>query len=308
MIWLAIRRYWLPLTLGVLSLLLLLRVYLLDALVLVPDDIDVVVLVALLGVALVAAIHTLVRISMDHLRLRSVRLVRQEALAEHRRFLSRLDHELKNPLTTLRTGLKTLVLTNLNEQQQQLVETMEAETLRLNRLVTDLRKLAELETEPLHVEAVKIEPFIQNIVQLERDRFTAGQRTLTAKTTLGQPTWVVDEDLLALAVHNLLDNAFKYTHPGDTIRLRATAQQELLIQVADTGIGIEPSALSQVWEELYRAPQPAKITGSGIGLALVRAIVERHNGRVQIESTPGQGTTVTLRLPPLTQQQPVTSL
>lgn len=297
----AIRRYWLPLTLGGLSLLLLLRVYLLDALVLVPDDIDIIVLVALLGIALVAALYTLVRISMDHLRLRSVRQVRQEALAEHRRFLSRLDHELKNPLTTLRTGLKTLMLTNLNEQQQQLVETMEAETLRLNRLVTDLRRLADLESGPLHLEAIKIEPFIQNIVQLEQERFDAGQRALTVKTTLGQPTWVVDEDLLALAIHNLLDNAFKYTHPGDTIGLRATTQQELLIQVADTGSGIEPSALPQVWEELYRAPQLAKITGSGIGLALVRAIVERHNGRVQIESTPGQGTTVTLLLPALTQ-------
>lgn len=302
MIWSALRRYWLPLTLGVLSLLLLVRVYLLDALVLVPDDMDVVVLVALLAVAIVAAIHTLVRISMDHLRLRSVRQVRQEALAEHRRFLSRLDHELKNPLTTLRTGLKTLLLTPLNAQQQQLVETMEAETLRLNRLVTDLRKLAELETEPLHVEPVKIEPFILNIVQLERERFVASRRTLIYKTTLAQPIWVIDEDLLTLAIHNLLDNAFKYTHPGDTIRLRATAQQELLIQVADTGIGIEPSALPQVWEELYRAPLPEKITGSGIGLALVRAIVERHNGSVQIESTPGQGTTVTLRLPALTQQ------
>ncbi|MCE7984499.1 MAG: sensor histidine kinase [Caldilinea sp. CFX5] len=300
MIWSALRRYWLPLTLGVLSLLLLVRVYLLDALVLVPDDIDVVVLVALLGVAIVVAIHTLVRISMDHLRLRSVRQVRQEALAEHRRFLSRLDHELKNPLTTLRTGLKTMLLTPLNEQQQQLVETMEAETLRLNRLVTDLRKLAELETEPLHVDPVNIEPFIQNIVQLERERFVASRRTFTYKTTLAQPIWVIDEDLLALAIHNLLDNAFKYTHPGDAIRLRVTTQQELLIQVADTGIGIEPGALPQVWEELYRAPLPEKITGSGIGLALVRAIVERHNGSVQIESRPGAGTTVTLRLPALT--------
>jgi two-component system OmpR family sensor kinase len=301
MIWSSLRRYWLPLTLGLLSLLLLLRVYLLNAFVLVPDDVDVVVLVVLLVVAMVAAIHSLVRISMEHLRLRSVRQVRQEALAEHRRFLQRLDHELKNPLTTLRTGIKTLVLTNLNEQQQQLVATMEAETLRLNRLVTDLRKVTELETEPLHLQPILLNPFILNIVQLEQERFTPARRTLTSKLALAQPTWVVDEDLLALAIHNLLDNAFKYTRAGDTVQVEVTTQQELLIRVADTGIGIEQSALPQVWEELYRAQQPEKITGSGIGLALVRAIVERHNGSVAIESIPGQGTTVTLRLPALAQ-------
>src|SRR5687767_11631653 len=123
--WLRNGRYLLPLTLGLLGLLLLARVLLADTFVLVPEDADVIVLVALLSVVMIVAIHTIVRISMNYLRLRSVQKVRRETLAEHRRFLSRLDHELKNPLTALRAGLQTLVLTSLDEQQRQLVATME---------------------------------------------------------------------------------------------------------------------------------------------------------------------------------------
>lgn len=306
-------RYLLPFTLGILGLLLLMRVLLANTFILVPEDVDVIALVALLSVTMIIAIHTIVRISVNHLRLRSVQQVRRETMAEHRRFLSRLDHELKNPLMALRVGLKTLVLTSLDEQQQQLVATMETETLRLNRLVSDLRKLAALETEPLNLQPISLHAFVESVLQLERERFETGQRTLASHVQAGQGTWLVDEDLLALALHNLLDNAYKYTHPGDLVRLEVDAQQELIVRVTDTGIGIPAEALPHVWEELYRALQGEKIPGSGIGLALVKAIVERHGGTVQIvshidstrqhnltrqnNSEIVHGTTITLRLP-----------
>lgn len=290
-------RYLLPITLGALGVLLLIRVFISNTRILVPEDFDVVVLVSLLGVAMIAAIHAIVRISMRYLRLLSVQQARRETLAEHSRFLRRLDHELKNPLTTLRAGLSTLSLTQLDEQQQQIVKTMEAETMRLSRLVADLRKLAELEAQPLNLQPINLETFVANIMQIERDRFEAGGRILTSHIDAGQPNWLADEDLLALAVHNLLDNAFKYTRPADSIRLEVVAQNELSIRVTDTGSGILPDALPHIWEELYRTEQMKKAPGSGIGLALVKAIVERHAGTVAIESEPGLGTTVALHLP-----------
>lgn len=290
-------RYLLPVTLGILGLLLLIRVFLFDATVLVPEHVDVVVLVSLLAVAVIIAIHTLVQISMNYLRMLNVQRARRETLAEHGRFLRRLDHELKNPLTTLRTGLKTLALTELSEQQRHIIKTMETETLRLSQLVSDLRKLAELETQPLNMQPVSLEGLVHSALEIEQDRFEAGQRTLTYSISGSQASWVADEDLLLLALHNLLDNAYKYTRPGDTVHLDVTAQDELVLQVSDTGLGIPPDDLSHIWEELYRAEQMGKIQGSGIGLALVKAIVERHNGAVAIASQPGKGTTVTLRLP-----------
>ena len=295
------KRYLLPITLGVLGLLLLVRVFSSATLILVPEDIDVVVLVSLLGVAIIAAIHTIVRISMQYLRWLSVQRVRQETLTEHSHFLRRLDHELKNPLTTLRAGLSTLSLTNLDGQQQQIVVTMETETLRLSRLITDLRKLAELETQPLNLQAINLEAFFLNIVQAEHDRFETSGRKLASHIDAAPATWVADEDLLALAVHNLLDNAFKYTQSGDVIRLKVMAQHELCIQVTDTGIGIPSNALPYIWNELYRVERTQKISGSGIGLALVKAIVERHNGAAIITSEPGQGTTVSICFPPASQ-------
>ncbi|RIK57680.1 MAG: hypothetical protein DCC57_01635 [Chloroflexi bacterium] len=295
--WAQIKRYLLPLALGLLGLLLLARVLFTDTFILVPEDVDVILLVALLSIAMVAAIHTIVRISMNHLRQRSIQQVRRETLAEHRRFLSRLDHEFKNPLTALRAGLQTLELTPLTPQQQHIVAVMAAETLRLSRLIADLRKLAELEAQPLNLQPVSLPALITETVQLERERFEAGQRFLTYETDLAQEVWLVDEDLLALALHNLLDNAYKYTNAGDHIRVIASGHQELLIGVSDTGIGIPPAELAHVWEELYRSQQLEKIAGSGTGLALVKAIAERHGGEATIESTVGEGTTVLLRLP-----------
>lgn len=295
--WLRVSRYLLPIALGLLGIILLARVLLAETFILVPEDIDVIVMVGILGITMILAIHTIVRISMNHLRVRSVQQVRRETLSEHRRFLSRLDHELKNPLMALRAGLRTMELTPLDPQQTQLVATMETETLRLSRLVNDLRKLAELETETLNLQPVRLHTFVANVLQLEQERFETGRRTLTSHINATQESWVVDEDLLALAVHNLFDNAYKYSRPSDKIRLEVEADDELQIRLSDTGVGIPAESLSHVWEELYRGEQIQQIPGSGTGLALVKAIIERHGGEVNIESEVGRGTIVTLRIP-----------
>jgi two-component system OmpR family sensor kinase len=107
-----------------------------------------------------------------------------------------------------------------------------------------------------------------------------------------------DTDLLLLAVHNLLQNALKFSRPGDTLELRAFEDgTDIVIEVADTGPGIPEDEQSHVWEELYRGEAGRSIPGSGLGLALVRAIAERHNGRVNLRSRLGQGTVFSLRLP-----------
>jgi two-component system OmpR family sensor kinase len=104
--------------------------------------------------------------------------------------------------------------------------------------------------------------------------------------------------LLLLALHNLIDNALKFTRPGDTIEVRASEDgSAVVIEVADTGPGIPEAELPHVWEELYRGERARGVPGSGLGLALVRAIIDQHRGRIVMRSLVNQGTVITLWLP-----------
>jgi len=101
-----------------------------------------------------------------------------------------------------------------------------------------------------------------------------------------------------VAVQNLVTNAVKYSRPGDTLEIRASEDGDaVLVEIADTGIGIPADEVAQVWDELARGRAARAIPGTGIGLALVRVIVARHGGRVAIRSREGQGTVVSLWLP-----------
>ncbi|MCP4536367.1 MAG: HAMP domain-containing histidine kinase [Chloroflexi bacterium] len=227
--------------------------------------------------------------------------VRAQSAEEHRRFLQRLDHELKNPLTAIRAGLANVMDSSTTCTQQGAWASVEAQVLRLSRLTSDLRKLAELETRPLERGVVNVAEVLQEVVMLAQEQPGADTRALTL--TLPQAPWPVpdvlgDWDLLFLATYNLLDNAIKFTRPGDTVEVRASEDGAfVVIEIADTGPGIPKEELPRVWDELYRGRGSRGIPGSGLGLALVQAIVERHGGQIKLRSRVGQGTVVTMQLP-----------
>ncbi|NLG48951.1 MAG: HAMP domain-containing histidine kinase [Chloroflexi bacterium] len=224
-----------------------------------------------------------------------------QAAEERRRFLRRLDHELKNPLTAIRAGLANLTEAPSPDARHEALESIDAQTLRLSRLASDLRKLAELETRPLECEPVSMGELLEELLATARERPEAGSRRLTL--TLPQAPWPLPEvdgdgDLLFLALHNLLDNACKFTRAGDTVEVRAYEDgASVVVEVADTGPGISEEDIAHVWEELYRGESARGVPGSGLGLALVRAVAERHGGQVNLRSRAGQGTVFTLRLP-----------
>jgi signal transduction histidine kinase len=221
----------------------------------------------------------------------------REAADDRRRFLRRLDHELKNPLTAVRVGLANLGM----DRSAEAVASVEAQVQRVSRLTADLRKLAELETRPIERAPVDVGELLRQAEELGRDRAEADDRRfnlLMPKAPWPLPTVAGDRDLLLLVIHNLIDNAFKFTFPGDTIEVRAFEDGALVvIEIADTGPGIPESELPHIWEELYRGERARAVPGSGLGLALVRAIVERHGGTIGARSRVAQGTVFTLRLP-----------
>ena len=225
----------------------------------------------------------------------------EEAAAERRRFLRRLDHELKNPLTAIRAALVNLADPNAPPVQREALSSVENQALRLSRLAADLRKLAELETRPLERSPVQLDELLQEVSELALERPEADGRII--HLNVPQAPWPLppvagDADLLFLAVHNLVDNALKFTRPGDTIEIRALEDgTQVLVEVADTGPGVPAEEIGQIWDELYRGQGARGISGSGLGLALVRAIAERHDGEVSVRSRSGQGTVFALRLP-----------
>jgi two-component system OmpR family sensor kinase len=227
--------------------------------------------------------------------------VREQTAEERRRFLMRLDHELKNPLTAIRAGLANLGAGMPENASRHVLAGLDAQAQRLSRLATDLRKLAELETRPLERMLVDVGQLLQDVVEVAQEHSEAGERALSL--TIPQAPWPLprvegDPDLLFLAVYNLLSNALKFTRSGDTIEVRAFEDGRMVaVEVADTGPGIAADDVPHVWEELYRGRGARGIPGSGLGLALVHAVVQRHGGRVELRSREGKGTVFSVRLP-----------
>ncbi len=265
--------------------------------------IDVAALAVLAGMILSALVGSILvlRRWVDGTSQQSSAQAWAEAHDERRRFLRRLDHELKNPLTAIRAGLANLAASSTNEMHRDALVSVEAETLRLSRLTADLRKLAELETRALERAPVQLDELLEEALGVAREQPHAQQRRLNL--TLPQAPWPLpaisgDWDLLFLAVYNLLDNALKFTRSGDTVEVRAFEDgSTVVLEVADTGPGIPDAEVPHVWEELYRGQGARGVRGSGLGLALVRAIAERHGGRVTLRSRVDQGTVFTIRLP-----------
>jgi len=223
------------------------------------------------------------------------------AAAERRLLLSRLDHELKNPLTAMRAAVANASTSEPGPDLQRALGSIEEQLLRLSRLTADLRKIAEVQTGTIDLRPVDVSALLIEAVEVVGEQPNTAGRDI--RLDLPRAPWPLppvrgDWDLLSLAVVNLVDNAVKYTPAGGTVEVRAReAAAGVLIEVADTGAGIDAADLPHIWEELYRSPHARRIPGSGLGLPLVRAVVERHGGTVTADSRLGAGTAVRLRLP-----------
>ncbi len=217
----------------------------------------------------------------------------------HQRFLARLDHELKNPLTAIRATAATAA-DAATATDAEAWRTVDAQATKLSTLVRDLRKLAELETRPLETEPVDLEQLLQEaIAALAQQNPDAGARLTLAVTRVPWPVPALsaDLDLISLAIDNVLGNAAKYSARGP-IEVRLREQDGwAVIEVADAGRGIPASDLPQVFDELARAHNARDVNGSGIGLTLVATIMRKHGGDVSVRSAEGSGTVLTLRLP-----------
>ena len=214
------------------------------------------------------------------------------------RFLMRLDHELKNPLTAIRAGLANIEQAGAAGPA---LESVSAQATRITRLLGDLRKLADLETREIESVPVDLPGLLQEVAEAVAAIPAAAERDI--QWSVPQAPWPLpviegDRDLLFIALQNLVANAVKFSAPGDRVEVRSSEDDDwVLVEVADTGIGIPDEEIGEVWQELARGRAARSLPGTGIGLALVRVVVTRHGGRIAIRSRDGQGTVVSIRLP-----------
>ena len=227
----------------------------------------------------------------------------RESEQGRQRFLRRLDHEIKNPLTGLRAALVNLQESGNSAERQRASENAGRAVERLTRLLTDLRKLSDLEERPIERILVDVPDLLDDVVEAARELPSYQGRNinlLIPKVPSPFPSVTGDRDLLVLAVYNLVENALKFTSAHDWLEIRALEDgKAIVIEVADSGAGISSEDQSKIFEELYRGSNAQSTEGSGLGLALVNRIVALHGGVVDVRSNQRQprGTVFTVRLP-----------
>jgi signal transduction histidine kinase len=249
---------------------------------------------ALAFLAMLAAGYGLYRATM-----REVLLARRQS-----DFVSAVSHEFRTPLTSMRhlTDLLVSRSTTSEERKTQYYELLAHETERLHRMVESLLSFGRIEVGAYawHLESADTPQFVHGLVEEFRRAPEARDRVVSCQIEEGLPPIQADREALSRAFWNLLENAAKYSAAGSPIRVAARRQgSSVLLAVEDEGSGIPIGERERIFQKFVRGADAkrAGVRGVGIGLALVKRIIEAHGGSVRLESEPGHGSTFTLVLP-----------
>ncbi len=266
-------------------------------------DVGVVLFIAGLGITLLLFAIWIGAISSAGRANRLIEDSMREVEQGRRRFLQRLDHEMKNPLTGLRAALVNLQEAQSKDERIRAGENAKRAQERLSALLSDLRKLADLEERQIERVRVDVPELLADVVDAARSIPAYEGRNINlfvTKVPSPFPCVIGDRDLLVLALYNLVQNALKFTSLDEPVEVRVLEDgKAIVIEVADSGAGIQTEDLPKIFEELYRGSNARGIEGSGLGLALVNRIVTLHGGQIFVRSRQEnpRGTVFTVRLP-----------
>jgi signal transduction histidine kinase len=221
------------------------------------------------------------------------------------RFFANISHELRTPLTLIISPLETLLArfrNALGADAVGLLQTMQSNGLRLLKLINDLLDLVRLDSGVMHVkrEPVNLDEFLRGMASAARQIADDKQIQLLVSVAPDLGVVMVDRDKLEKIVLNIQFNALKFTPADGRVELRMDREgDEVVLKVSDTGIGIPKDKLPQMFQRFMQVDSSSrrKYQGVGIGLALVKELVEVQGGQVSVESVEGQGSTFIVRLP-----------
>lgn len=221
-----------------------------------------------------------------------------------REFVANVSHELKTPLASIKAYAETLRMGAINDPEHNMsfVARIEEQAERLHQLIIDMIHIARMEAGSQAFEMVDVD--LAEIVELSADyyRRMASRKSIELEVETPPAPVVVhaDEDGLRTILDNLIDNAIKYTPEGGGIWLRWRADgADAVLEVQDTGIGIDPSDQARVFERFYRVDKARSrdVGGTGLGLSIVKHLALAFGGQVSLESQPGNGSIFRVRLP-----------
>jgi signal transduction histidine kinase len=213
--------------------------------------------------------------------------------------LDNVGHDLRTPMARLRGTAETALASNDPAALREALADCLEESDRVIEMLNTLMDISEAETGTmaLRVETTNLDELVRQSVDLYEDLAVA--RGVAIEVDVPPDLQVsADRNRLRQVLANLLDNALKYTPGGGRVAIHGRhAGPYDVITVADSGIGIPPDELPHIWDRLYRGDKSRSTRGLGLGLSLVKAIVEAHRGTVEVESAPGAGARFTIQLP-----------
>jgi two-component system sensor histidine kinase VicK len=237
-------------------------------------------------------------------------LVFQDITKQHRleamrkEFVANVSHELRTPLTTIKSYAETLLDGALEEKELsgQFMNVINNEADRMTRLVNNLLELSRLDNRETRWDIKPMDPGIILKEVIDKMNFNIKRKGQTIEANIPEksPEIFVDKDKIEQVFQNILSNAYKYTPEGGKIFIDLKyVDKKAKITFRDTGIGIPKEDLPRIFERFYRVDKTRsrEMGGTGLGLSIAHEIIQAHEGEIDIDSEPGQGTCVTLRIP-----------
>lgn len=222
-------------------------------------------------------------------------------------FFSDVSHEFKSPLAVISSNAELLQHSSLTECQQEQVENIRYATRRLSNLIQNMLKLNKLEKQTIRPEPQPFDLCAQLCECAVQFEDTWEKKALEFEAELEDSAMAyADPELMELVWTNLLSNAVKFTPEGGSITLRQRREGGwLAVELTDTGCGMDKDTIRHIFDKFYQGDSSHATKGNGLGLALVKRILELSGGTIAVTSTPGKGSTFTVRLPQAEQEETV---
>ena len=220
---------------------------------------------------------------------------------KRRQFVSDASHELKTPLASIKLLSDSILQNDMDmETVREFVSDIGNEADRLNRMSQKLLSLSRIESqEDGDCEIVNIAPTVQRVLRMLSTIAEENGISILPQLEQDSPILILEDDLYQI-IFNLVENGIKYNVPGGSLSILLSREEDnAVIKVADTGVGIPDDAIGHIFERFYRVDKARsrKSGGSGLGLSIVRNMVERNGGSIYVTSQSGQGTTFTVTFP-----------